>query len=391
MRTRTGVAVSLLALLLPQLSLGQSFLGTQGLGFPLEPLDARARALGSIGVGLRGAALVPTDPAAATGLLVPTVNISLQPHWGSGSVGAENLKSQGTRFPLIGIAYPVSAVGGMVTLTFGGLLDQRWEVEEEGVTDLGGTPTPTVDFFKSEGGVSSLRLGWAQNLGGGVSLAMAVGSHLGSVTRTFTRTFDPEVVATEVVDFTDGGKWTFSGLSTSFGAGWNLGQFFRFGGSLILASELKAKPATGTEGEPATYDLPMELRLGATGVLTPRLSLHFGAAYADWKTSEGGLGSEAVVGQVWSFGGGVEWTGLEMGSRTLPLRFGYRRAGLPFRFQDEDPVERAFSTGMGLNLTQVEELVLAGVDLGVERGSRDAGSLSESFWRATLTFRVSGW
>jgi hypothetical protein len=64
---------------------------------------------------------------------------------------------------------------------------------------------------------------------------------------------------------------------------------------------------------------------------------------------------------------------------------------LPFRFRDEDPVEKVFSGGIGLNITQVEQLVLAGVDLAVERGSRDAGTLSESFWRATLTFRVAGW
>jgi hypothetical protein len=390
MRIRTGTALIILALF-PQGLLGQSFLGTQGLGLPLEPLNARARALGSVGVGLMGASLMPTDPAAAAGLLIPTVNISLQPYWGSGSVGSESLEAQGTRFPMIGIAYPVSPLRGMITLTFGGLMDQRWEIQREETTDLGGVATPTTDFFKSEGGVSSLRLGWAQNIRDRFSLALAVGSHMGSVTRTFNRSFDPEVVATEVVDFTDGGKWTFSGLTTTLGVGANLGRLLHLGGSLIFSSELKAKPSPGTKGGTAAYDLPMELRFGATGVLTPRLSVHVGAAYADWQPSDNGLQASTVVGPVWSFGGGVEWVGPGLGSGSIPVRLGYRKVELPFRFRDEDPVEKVFSGGIGLNITQVEQLVLAGVDLAVERGSRDAGTLSESFWRATLTFRVAGW
>jgi hypothetical protein len=292
---------------------------------------------------------------------------------------------------MIGIAYPVSPLRGMITLTFGGLMDQRWEIQREETTDLGGVATPTTDFFKSEGGVSSLRLGWAQNIRDRFSLALAVGSHMGSVTRTFNRSFDPEVVATEVVDFTDGGKWTFSGLTTTLGVGANLGRLLHLGGSLIFSSELKAKPSTGTQGGTATYDLPMELRFGATGVLTPRLSVHVGAAYADWQPSDNGLQASTVVGPVWSFGGGVEWVGPGLGSGSIPVRLGYRKVELPFRFRGEDPVEKVFSGGIGLNITQVEQLVLAGVDLAVERGSRDAGTLSESFWRATLTFRVAGW
>jgi hypothetical protein len=157
------------------------------------------------------------------------------------------------------------------------------------------------------------------------------------------------------------------------------------------SSDLEADPTRETEGEGATYTLPLETRIGATGILTPRLSVHVGASVADWKPSEDGLDPESVVGQVWSFGGGVEWGGPSLGSRDLPLRVGYRTWQLPFRFEGEDPVEAVVSAGLGLNLTQVEDVVLAGVDLALERGSREAGALSETFWRGTLTFRVSGW
>jgi hypothetical protein len=114
-------------------------------------------------------------------------------------------------------------------------------------------------------------------------------------------------------------------------------------------------------------------------------------SYADWKPSPEGLGAETVAGAVMSFGGGIEWQGGGFGSRTLPIRLGMRRSDLPFLLNGEKPIETLFSGGVGLNLTQAESFVLAGVDMAVERGSREAGAFSEDFWRATFTFRVSGW
>ena len=46
---------------LPQGVGAQSPFGVQGLGLPLEPLDARARALGGTGIGLMGSSVLPTD------------------------------------------------------------------------------------------------------------------------------------------------------------------------------------------------------------------------------------------------------------------------------------------------------------------------------------------
>ena len=46
--------------------------------------------------------------------------------------------------------------------------------------------------------------------------------------------------------------------------------------------------------------------------------------------------------------------------------------------------------GLGLNLSQIGDLVRAGVDLALERGDRADTTVTESFWRATLTVKVSG-
>jgi hypothetical protein len=371
---------------------GQSLLSTRGLGLPLEALNARSRALGSEGVGLLGGNLNPSDLSSATGLLIPTVNFTVQPHWGSGTLDGESVKSQGTRFPLLGLAYPVSDLNAMVTLTFGAFMDQRWEVEEKGTVVLEGVSTPVTNTFRADGGISALRLGWAQRLGRFFSLSASAGLHMGSVTLTYRRTFDSlSVTSPQVVPFSDGGKWRYEGPTATVGASWDVPNLLRLGGSLTWSGELRARPSEDTSGKGVSYDIPTTVRLGASGILTPRLSVNLGMSYADWAPNEGGLGPETAAGGVWSFGGGLELEASGLGGRTLPLRVGMRRTDLPFLFEGVKPVEQIFSGGLGLNLTQAERFVLAGVDLAVERGSREAGALKEDFWRGTVTFRVSGW
>lgn len=392
MKIRVALALLPVSLLAPRALLGQSLLGTRGLGFPVEAVDARARALGTAGVGLLGGNLNATELASATGLLLPTVNLTFQPHWGSGSLGEESIRSRGTRFPLLGLAYPLVGLNGMVTLTFGSFMDQRWEVEEEGIVELGGVQTPVTNTFKSDGGIAELRLGWAQRVGASLSLSVSAGIHTGSVTRTYLRSFDSLTASSpEILPFSDGGKWTYHGPMGSFGAVWDPVEFLRLGGSVTWSGDLDAEPSGQTEGEAASYALPTVFRFGASGILTPRLSLTLGMSYADWTANQGGLDPETVAGGAWSFGGGLELLGSGLGGRTMPIRLGMRRTSLPFRFDDAQPTETAFTGGLGLNLTQAEQFILAGVDLAVERGSRKAGDLKEDFWRGSVTFRVSGW
>jgi hypothetical protein len=65
-----------------------------------------------------------------------------------------------------------------------------------------------------------------------------------------------------------------------------------------------------------------------------------------------------------------------------------RKSDLPFTFDGESPTESVLSGGIGLNLMPAQVGLVGAIDLAFERGDRKAGSLSESFWRATVTFRV---
>jgi hypothetical protein len=204
--TRALLLLLLGTALPPAGSAGQSLLGSKGLGLPVEPLDARTRALGSSGVGLLGPSLTPADLASAARIYLPTGQVTLQPHWVDGNLAGESSSTRGTRFPQFGLAYPVAALSGTAVLHIGSFMDQRWEVQETSVLEFRGSEVPVTDQFRSDGGISTVQLGWAQRLGEDLSLGIGVGSRIGSVTRTFRRTLDPEEVF-DVIPFRTGNEW----------------------------------------------------------------------------------------------------------------------------------------------------------------------------------------
>jgi len=384
---RPSLLFLLVMMILPPSAGAQSLFGSQGLGMLLEPLDARARGLGSVGVGLLGPSLHPADLAAAARIYLPSGQLTLQPQWVDVDLAGETLSTRATRFTQMGLAYPVPSLSGTAVLQIGSFLDQRWVVEESSTQEFRGEEVAVNDVFRSDGGVSTVELGWAQRMGETLSLGVGLGSRIGSVSRSFQRIIEAEE-AGDVVPFRTGGEWRYSGLLASLGFQWDAGRSLRLGGSVTWSQDLEAKPTESTDGEAASFDLPTEFRLGATGVLTPRLAASAGFSYANWTSSGDALGAEAVTGAVLSYGGGLEWAGPVWGIRNFPIRLGFRRSDLPFTFEGEDPTETAFTGGIGLNLVPAQTGLVGAIDLGVERGKREAGSLSESFWKASITFRV---
>lgn len=367
----------------------QSILSAGGLGLPMTPIDARGRALGGVSVGLSGPSLSPTDPAAAADLRVPAVTLSLQSTWLDVGAGSDASDGQGTRFPLIGVAYPVSDLG-MATLSFGGFLDQRWDVQLERLVDLGGEQARVTDTFVSDGGVSALRLGFARRISPSLAVGVSAGRYLGDLSRVFTRSFDSLAVEENVPPFQTGGRWSFSGTTVTGGAQVDLGNVVRVGGSLTWSGTLEAEPDEQTAGAADSFEIPLEYRLGATGVLAPGLTLVAGLTWADWSDAAEGELTGGDATSMLGLGVGLEFSEARILGRVMPLRVGYHRADLPFRFAAEDATESAFTAGLGLNMVQSGDIPLARVDLAVERGERDAGAVAESFWRASLTLRVAG-
>ena len=369
----------------------QSVLAAGGLGVPVDPVDARGRALGAVGPGLFGTAVVPGDPAAAMGLRVPTVTFSMLSSWLSVDQGGLQSDESVNRFPALGVAYPVRD-HGTITLTYGGFLDQRWNFQRDRRVDLstGGT-TAVTDRFVSEGGIAALRIGFARRLSGAVGVGGSLGRYTGNVMRRFTRTFDSLGVNVPIDPFQTGGRWGYSGILADVGVVFDAGDVVRAAATLSWSSKLEAKPDSTTEGAMKRYDLPLQLRAGATGALAPGLLVSVTAAYADWSSTGDDLAQTTAAGGTTAFGAGLEWDRATLLGRGLPIRFGWHRSELPFRFENDDPIENTLAGGVGLVLARADETTpLARLDVAVERGRREGGSLSEDFWRATLSFLAAG-
>jgi hypothetical protein len=383
--------LALLALWGPLPASGQSLMNAAGLGLPISPGDARARALGGVALGLRGATILGTDPSAAAGLALPTVVMTAQPSWvdfGRSDTG-ESGRFRGTRFPSLGIAYPAWSLG-MVTLTFESYLDQRFEAERPVTLQLLDEEAPATDEFVSRGGVSQVRLGFARTVGQSARVGVAVGRYTGTSTRRLVRSVNDTLAFESFESFQDGGRWSYSGASLTAGASVTVGEFAEVAGSATWSSGLEATASEDTRGSDRTWDVPLELRIGASAVLAPGLSLAAGITRADWSGVDDDLADGASLGSTYALGVGVELTRATFLGRSAPLRFGYSRRDLPFTLADATPRETAWTGGLGLALDQVGELVRAAVDLAVERGTREDGPVAEDFWRASLTLRLSG-
>lgn len=390
---RAGIAVAatlLLSLAVASHGHAQSLLSASGLGTPVDPLDARARALGSIGVGLSAGTILPTDPAGAVGVSLPTVTATLQPTVGTTEGLGPDADLATTRFPLFGLAYPVGS-DKVITVSVGSYLDQNWALNVDGSVDLAGEPVGVTDAFVSEGGVSAVRVGWGQKIVENVTVGVTAGLHVGELRRRFTRSFDSVGVGRDVEEFDQSGRWRLAGPTASVGVAAEPIQALRLSGSLTWSGDLEAEPQDDTRGAARDFPLPLEYRVGASLTLTPGLGAHAGLSYADWSQTGRALTSGGSRGAAVSVGGGLEWSRLRLLNRRFPLRLGVRSSQLPFTFSGEDASELVFSTGLGMNLVESDEGVsLAGFDFAVEFGSRDAGSVTESFTRFSASLRVSG-
>ncbi|MFV2007573.1 MAG: hypothetical protein ACC667_08995 [Longimicrobiales bacterium] len=389
MRLRRYMLVVLALSTLPSGAAAQTLLNAGGIGAPIEPLNARVRGIGGVGPGMFDAMLLPGEPGAAIDLVVPTVTFSLQPVWGAYSIGDSGGDLQATRFPVVGLSYPLG-INSIVMLTFGGVFDQRWAVTQNSEAVIGGENVAAEDRFVSDGGVSALRVGWVQRLTADFGVGVSVGTYTGQVTRTFTRSFDTLAVANPITDFTEQGRWQFSGPLATVSGVWDPLDIVRVAATVAWSGGLKAEPVNMTEGVARTFDMPLEVRVGASALLSSGLSLHAGVSTADWSSTGKGFDDVRTTGRATSVGVGIQWELARFWAGPLPLRLGYRKTELPFRLGEEDPVETVFSVGWSLTLAQVGTIPLAGFDFALEFGDRDAGALSEDFRRLTVTFSLAG-
>ncbi|MDG2283107.1 MAG: hypothetical protein P8L45_08285 [Longimicrobiales bacterium] len=366
---------------------GQSLFNAAGLGTPVEALDGRARALGSMGIGLGGPSIMPTDPGGLARLGISTGVMAASPSWVDYSASGDRSGSfQGNRFPLVGIGYPF--FGGMASVQFGSFLDQSYEVTDVSDVDLGDGPVRTSDAFSQDGSISNVNLGFARAINGHFAAGLTVGRYAGSLDRTLVRTYGDEDDEGNVDQYIESGVWSWAGWSFTAGGSASF-DGLEVAASVQMPSMLSGNASGETRGSDRSFSLPIQYRLGATANLGPSVLLHSSVVLADWSKTEDEL-SDAYVTSGSGFGVGLELSRARLLGKDAPLRFGFRRVGLPFAFEDESVSERTLSSGFGLVLNETAGMVLARIDMSIERGRRSSANLTENFWRATLSLLTSG-
>jgi hypothetical protein len=381
-----GVIVSWLVLATPVA--GQSLFNAAGLGVPVEAIDGRARAVGNLGIGLRGGSFMPTDPASLGRLASSTGVMAAQPSWVDYSLeGGSAGTFQGTRFPLLGIAYPLLA--GMMSVQIGSFMDQNYQVQRLTEVDFGRGPVAATDEFEQDGSISNLNLGYSRMFGARWSGGVTVGRYAGSMVRSLSRTYGNEET-TDVDPYVEAGEWSYKAWAVTAGVAADVFSRARVALSVHVPTNLDAEASEGTRGEDRTYSLPVQYRLGTSVTVGPALVVSGSLLLADWGGTQSDLEGVAVAGDQNGFGLGVELTRASFFGKSAPLRLGYRQTGLPFSFDAGGAKERVLSGGVGLELARLEDVVLASVDLAIERGRRSGGGITESFWRATISLLAAG-
>ena len=321
--------------------------------------------------------------------MLPTGVLVAQPVWADASSGGETNYFRGTRFPLVAAAYPL--VGGVVSVHFSALLDQDFSGVREVDYTFSGQQVVATDAFQQSGTVSSMNVGYARMLGEVTSVGVTIGRYTGKVDRTLVRSISADSSTTaNVLPYVSQGSWSYGGYLVTAGAATRFVDLVNVSASATWSTNLDANASSSTTTGDGSYDIPLQLRLGASADLAPGLTISASMARADWSSTEADLSSGDQARSTLAYGAGLELNQARLLGRPAPIRLGYRHSDLPFSIGTSEASERIYSGGLGLVLTQTGEVLLASVDLGLERGRRSAGSLTENFWRGTLSLKLSG-
>ena len=380
---RGAAAVALLSAFAAAPAGAQSLLSSRGLGYPIEPLDARARGLGGLATGLAEPVPSMINPAAAAGITAFGFIAAIQPerYDATANGGVQNTANT-VRFPLLVAVLPVTP-RLVAQAGYGTFLDQHWQVEQSDSITLSTGRVGVTDRFSSSGGVARFQGGLAyrvnERLSGGAAADVFTGAARDSSVRLITGVAG---AITEVV-------YTYSGVGARVGARWQALDRLTIAAAAHGGGHIRAvSDSTGTERKdytnPTGIDGGASYQLGRSTLLAASASWNRWGALNDELSAVSGGSRDALT-----VAGGVEYTGLQFARKALPLRLGGRYAELPFRWSGASsafPTERAVSLGAGYSLGGRAALLDAAAERGWRGGS--AAGIDESYWRFSFSVRV---
>jgi hypothetical protein len=357
-----------------------------GLGYPVPPLDARASALGGTGIGLLGGTLSFRNPADIRAFSAATIGLTLTPE----NVDVKtSLGTDGTgrnRFSAIRGVLPVGKLS--LAAGFRAELDQDWGAAFE---DTVRTTFGESEFFERQeenGGMSSFDVSGAYDLGP-VTVGATAALVTGTLVQEFTRNFVADVGAFGLGLVLDRTQWNYHGWRFTGGLMTDIGQNVRLGGMFGWATKVHAENDSTIITETKDYTMPIEVGVGGSARLTQKLLLSLNGGWVQWSRMKNDLTDSGVASTFWA-GGGLEFTGLSIGSAGVPVRAGYRWTELPFYAPGAQQLtESAFTAGLGLTIAQGKGRFDLGLEIG-GRGDLPTTFAEESFTRWWLSFTLTG-
>jgi hypothetical protein len=361
----------------------QSVFASRGLGYPLEALDARSRALGGVTTGLAEPTPSLVNPASVAGLQAYAFVVALQPDRFDATIGPLETKGSTVRFPLLTAALPVTS---RLTLQvgYGAYLDQHWQVVQNDSIDLSTGRVGVEDRFASAGGVARFQGGAGYMLSDRLAIGASVDVFTGAAHDTAVRTITGFLPATSEVTY------TYSGLGGGLGVRFQPTDRTSLSAAVHGGGRIRAE-SDSAGAETKEYTNPLSVDAGASARLGSAMTVVASGRWAGWSAVDEELAAESGGARdAMGASAGVEYVGLSFFRKPLPVRLGARYAQLPFRWQGaaEFPNERAVTGGLGLSFSGGAALIDASAERGW-RGGASAG-VDEPYWRFSFSLRILG-
>lgn len=380
---RQLVRSGLLALVAAAVALpagAQSVLARRGLGYPIEPLDARSRGMGGVSLA-PGVVFSLINPTASAGVPAPAASATLQSDWFDAAGEGVEVDGGTARFPQIAMAFPLSSRWS-ASLGYGAFLDQNWGAVATDSMDLVTGRVAVVDRFLSVGGIARLRAGTAYRVLPRLVLGVAGEVYTGVVRDTLVR----NVGNLTPVFFHS--SYRYSGTTGSVGVRWTPLDALSLNGAATMGGTLKGT-AEDSAGISREYSLPLTLDGGAAARITRLAQVAASVHWAGWSDASDALAARGGARDALTVAAGLEYEGVSLLNTGLPLRVGARLNQLPFRWDNGEFIdERALTAGLGMRMARGT----AQLDFAAERGWRggaDAG-IEEPYWRASATVSILG-
>jgi hypothetical protein len=379
---RGAAGAALLAAFVAAPGAAQSVFASRGLGYPIEPLDARSRALGGVTTGLAEPAVSMVNPASAAGTAVYGFVVALQPDRHSATAGSVQSSGTTVRFPLLMAVIPATPRLAL-QFGYGAYLDQHWQVVQSDSITLTSGRVGVQDRFTSSGGIGRFQAGAGYRLTERLSFGVSADVFTGAVHDSSERTITGFLPAqSEVV-------YRYSGLAAGLGARWQPNERASVSAVVHGGGHISAE-SDSTGNERKDYANPLSVDAGGSARIGSATTLVASARWAGWSTLNDELAASGGARDVAAVAGGVEYTGLNVFRKTMPVRVGGRYGQLPFRWTPTSafPTERAVTAGLGLGFGGGAAQVEAAAERGWRGGA--AADVDEPYWRFSFSLRILG-